>query len=221
MKLFGDLPLVQWTIHEAKHSERLDKAFISTEDHEIADWGFQQQIGVLERPPELSQDDVQVDEVILFSLRQLQWQGFNPSVIVVLQPTSPFRAARHIDEAVELYHELNNAKKPYELPDTVFSVYQPEKFHYNSVGGIAVPLGHNPEKRLGRQNIDPTDIVVENGAIYIVDTNRLSQERTMRPSPMVPYAMNYWESLEIDSDTDWEVAKNFLDNRESLYADNC
>jgi CMP-N,N'-diacetyllegionaminic acid synthase len=219
MKEFGGAPLIQHTIHAAKHSRRLNRIFVSTEDSEIKDYSRKQNVEVLERPAPLSEDPVQVDEVILFVLRQLQWAGYDPSVVVVLQPTSPFRTDFHIDEAIDLYYSINEGKQFFAPNETVFSAYQPEKFHYDSVGGVAVPLGHNPEKRLGRQNIDPTEIVVENGAIYVVDVERLSNERTMRPIPMVPYAMGYWESLEVDNELDWEIAAHLLENRELMYAD--
>ncbi|MHC4181782.1 MAG: acylneuraminate cytidylyltransferase family protein [Planctomycetota bacterium] len=219
MKRFGGHPLIQWTINAAKRSERLDHIFVSTEDPAIKQNALSQNLQVLTRPPELSEDSVQVDEVMLFALRQLQWSGLNPSVVVVLQPTSPFRTAKHIDEAIDLYHEVNEGKRLFALNETVFSVYQPEKFHYKTSRGLGVPLGHNPEKRLGRQDTDPTEVVVENGAIYVVDADRLSNERTMRPTPMVPYTMGYWESLELDNELDWEIATHLLENRELMYAD--
>lgn len=211
LKHFNGRPLVHWTMKAAAESELLDRVYLSSEDSRLLVLADNQRVFALERPPELSEDRVQVDEVSLFALRQIQWSGIEPTVVVVLQPTSPFRTSVHIDEAIELYQQINNTKQFYVPRDTVYSAYQPEKYHYLVDGGEAIPIGHNPVTRLGRQNIDPTEVVVENGAIYIVEAERLSNERTMRAQPMVPYDMSYWTSIEVDDDIDWMVAEHLCD----------
>jgi CMP-N,N'-diacetyllegionaminic acid synthase len=211
LKDFGGKALVRWTMEAAAKSELLDRVYLSSEDSRLLVLADNQRVFALERPPELSEDRVQVDEVTLFALRQLQWSGLEPTAVVVLQPTSPFRTSVHIDEAIQHYQNINESKYPYVPKDTVFSAYQPERYHYLSDTGVAIPIGHRPATRLGRQDIDPTEVVVENGAIYIVEAERLSSERTMRAQPMVSYDMPYWDSIEVDDDIDWMVAERLCD----------
>lgn len=218
LKELGGQKLLYYTIDAAVSSCQLDKIVVTTENDDIyhSTLSYRPSVDLFLRPKELSQDHVQVDEVILFALRQIEVRSYSPvELVVVLQPTSPFRTSKHIDEAIEQYRAVNTRSWPYAQNHTVFSAYQPNKYHYIMDGATAEPLDHNPEKRSGRQFSDPPDIAVENGAIYVVDANRLSNERTFRAQPMSPYFMDYWESLEIDSMGDWHLAEAYLDNKDT------
>jgi CMP-N,N'-diacetyllegionaminic acid synthase len=77
---------------------------ISTEDEEIA--GVARQLGVdvpFLRPAPLAADDTPMIDVLTDLVGSLERrEGYRPDVLVLLQPTSPFRRAGHIDAAVEL-----------------------------------------------------------------------------------------------------------------------
>ena len=77
---------------------------ISTEDEEIA--GVARQLGVdvpFLRPAALAADDTPMLDVLTDLVGSLERrEAYRPDVLVLLQPTSPFRRAGHIDAAVEL-----------------------------------------------------------------------------------------------------------------------
>lgn len=182
---------------------------------------------LLNRPDELAVDPVQVDEVILFSFRTLQdtFGADEIDTVVVLQPTSPFRTADHVEQALKLFQDMKLHKDSKTKVETLISVYETPGYQYsvNSVSQSGYwfdddnpderhqvsPLYHKPQLRLGRQDIDEKPIVTENGAIYIVDAKRLSQERSMRLKPFIPFYMSELESLEIDTEYDYNLA-NFI-----------
>ena len=77
---------------------------ISTEDEEIA--GVARQLGVdvpFLRPAPLAADDTPMLDVLTDLVGSLERrEAYRPDVLVLLQPTSPFRRAGHIDAAVDL-----------------------------------------------------------------------------------------------------------------------
>jgi len=168
---------------------------------------------VFKRPSELSQDHVQVDEVALFALRQIQlnWQSDLPDTIVILQPTSPFRGAKHIDEAIEFYQLINDDRQAWEDKRIVFSVCEPGHTYQVVDGEKALSLD-DPRFRLGRQQEHDVPYAVENGAIYVVDAKLFGRQRSFRSPVMHPYWMDKWESLEIDTPLDLYIANCLMGN---------
>ena len=94
-------PLISLVIAAAKASVSLDTLLCSTDHSAIAavceDYGVQ----VMSRPPELSQDDTPVSDVVRYVLRTLAGRnGGAPGLVALLQPTSPFLLPGHIDDCI-------------------------------------------------------------------------------------------------------------------------
>jgi hypothetical protein len=53
------------------------------------------------RPPELSENDIRVDEVLNYTLEQLELQEYYPDIVVPLEIIHPFRPAGLIDHLIE------------------------------------------------------------------------------------------------------------------------
>lgn len=93
-------PLIGWSIEAAQQSKYIDEIFVSTDDQEISDVAFQFGVNVPElRPIELATDTASSTDVLIYTLRKF---GQQSNIIVSLQPTSPLRTAKHIDEALAL-----------------------------------------------------------------------------------------------------------------------
>jgi len=120
-KVLGGKPLICWTIDEALktyHYERnedgslyplFDEVIVSTDDSDIKnivrDKYVDRRITLLDRVVWLAQDWTEMWEVIKYEL-----YDYDPdTIIVLLQPTSPFRKAYQIRECVKLY-------KKYQIP---------------------------------------------------------------------------------------------------------
>ncbi|MCG8509306.1 MAG: acylneuraminate cytidylyltransferase family protein [Rhodospirillales bacterium] len=97
-------PLVTYAIGAAKKAATIDGNYVSTDDIEIADIARAAgaQVPYL-RPEELAGDQVTADDVVNHLIRHLRTVEEEPADIVVLiQPTSPFVKAAHIDAAVNM-----------------------------------------------------------------------------------------------------------------------
>ncbi|HLD58116.1 MAG TPA: acylneuraminate cytidylyltransferase family protein [archaeon] len=112
----GGLPLIAYTIKSAAASRMLDDFIVSTDSRKIARAAesFGAKVPFM-RPKELALDETLTLPVLKHAVRQYE-KIFKKKagIVVLLQPTSPFRKAKHIDEAVKL---IASSKA-----DSVFSV---------------------------------------------------------------------------------------------------
>lgn len=95
-------PLLSYSICAAGQAATIDGVFVSTEDDEIAEIAAAYGADVpYRRPASLAGDDVTNDDVIAHMVRYLQeHRDMNISIVVLIQPTSPFVMPEHIDAAV-------------------------------------------------------------------------------------------------------------------------
>ena len=208
IKPLAGIPLINYTIRAALSTPTIDRVYVTTEDSGIAKVAADCGAEVLMRPPALSQNHIQTDEVFLHALRQLQLQGIEPEVLVLLQPTSPFRTSQHIERAVELYHE-NDGRC------TIFSGYRAGGYYWGTdEDGDFFPIMHDPVHRLGRQDYNDSDwLIRENGSVYVVSAERFSEYRSYRVPPFHCLVMREDESLDLDEPKDFDMAQEMMSRR--------
>lgn len=214
LKKFFGKSLVEHAVRSADIPE-IDRIAVSTDSREIEQTVLDLNIekaGTLTRPPGLVLDHVQVDEVVLYSLRQLQCIYNDIDTVVVLQPTSPLRTSRHVTKALEMYKTYNSGGDfaiwldagPSSL--ALFSGYWSSKYNYTGDFLTLRALQHNPMVRSGRQAYRARDVFVENGAIYIATAEHIGKYKTFRAQDMLGFEMLEAESVEIDDRLSWEIA---------------
>ncbi len=95
IKEINGKPLIAWTIESAKKATKLDKIVVSTDSDDIAGvarkWGAE----VLIRPAELATDTASTQDVMVHAL-----QNYPADILVLLQPTSPYRSEGLIDRCI-------------------------------------------------------------------------------------------------------------------------
>ena len=191
----GGKPLFMWTVDAAIESGVFDKVVVSTEDDDIIEVAYRK-TSIIPRPRYLSQDHVQLSEVVLHAYRVMEQEwGWNPTTLCLLQATSPLRTAGHIV----------NAMRQYKSRGTLFSAYIDKRYH-GAVEERGEPIQHNPARRLGRQ-WEPSQIYTENGAIYFFPARRFSLECTIRLEPFDVYIMPEEDGWEIDTQWELDVAR--------------
>lgn len=188
-------PLIAYTIEAALASTGISSVIVSTDDTKIAEtaktWGAEVPF---KRPHEISGDEARTEDVALHLLEFLKERGREVDILAVLQPTSPLRGARHIDEALEHFSRSAAASlvsvTPLGIPRDVLRWVE---------GGMATkPAGPAGEAyRL-------------NGAIYIVRSEQLLRSGSLSPEPCAAYVMDPDVSVDIDTRADWEEAEKML-----------
>ena len=102
-------PLIQFSIESAKTSKLLDRVIVSTDNSKIVQISKKcdAEIPFL-RPKKISQDDSSLLEVIKHCLEYLsENESYKPDIITILQPTSPFRTSKMIDDSIKLLKKTN------------------------------------------------------------------------------------------------------------------
>ena len=197
----GGKPLVAWTIEAALGSERVTRTVVSTDDSEVADVVRSLGAEVLERPPELAGDETPMSDVVAHAVRELAPE----TALVLLQPTSPLRTSRHVDEAVERL--LSSGA------DGVVSVVEvPHRYGGASLmrldGDRLVRLDETPYA----SRADKPVLYARNGpAILALAAGRIGDD--LYAGDLRPYVMGAEDSVDVDEPFDLELAEFLLSRR--------
>lgn len=198
IRLVGEKPLIAYTIEAAKESHLITRSVVSTEDGEISKISSDLGCEVLIRPLELATDETPTLPVIqhVFTYYEKQGEFFNFGVL--LQPTSPFRTGKDIDEAISILCQSG--------ADSVISVVQVSDHHpsrmYRLVDGCLVSYENEPVSRR-RQDLPP--VYHRNGAIYAFK-RALIDQGTIFGETIYPYIMPEARSVNIDNENDLLLA---------------
>jgi len=98
VRILRGKPLIFYTIDTANKSKYLDRVIVSTDDKKIAEISAKYGAEVIERPKKLARDDSPIIDAIFHVLNKIE-----ADIVVLLQPTSPLRTAKDIDEAINLF----------------------------------------------------------------------------------------------------------------------
>ena len=205
-------PLIAWTADAVRESILIDYCIVSSDDSEIIsvarDYGVN---APFVRPSELSQDDTPALPVIMHAVEWMSEHGdFVPDIIVLLQPTSPLRNGRHIDEAIKLL--LDNPKA-----DSVVSVSEvPHQYRPASVmvqkGLYVVPYQPQDEAQNLRQ-LKPKFLARNGAAIYVFRRSCLVEKGSIYGDKTLFYRMGIDESVDIDTLFDLKICDMLLKER--------
>jgi len=211
IKKIAGCPLLVYTCTAAKKSKCLSRVILSTDDGKIAEVGKKCGVEVpFMRPKLLAVDNTPTLPVILHALEFLRKkENYKPDIVILLQPTSPLRTAKHIDEAVDLLIK--------EKADSVVSVIEvPHQF--NPVSVMVIKKGRlKPYMKglaiLRRQ--DKPKVFARNGpAILAVRASILLKKKSLYGSNVRPYLMQPEDSIDIDNVFDLKIAQYLLKCRE-------
>lgn len=203
----GGKPLLAYTCEAALTSKHLTRVILNTDDPEIATVGREFGVEVpFMRPKHLAAADTLILPVIQHALAWLENnQAFSADIVVLLQPTSPLRRARHIDDAIDLLIASE--------ADTVVSVVSvPHQFNPISVmrlneKGFLIPFVEGPQ--ILRRQDKPRAYARNGPAVLVVERNVIDRGQIFGEK-MLPYEMDPRASIDIDSPEDLALAEYYL-----------
>ena len=191
-------PLMGWSIEAGLKSKYIDKVIVTSDDVEILDIAKDAMVEVIRRPTELASDTSTTFDAIKHTINSIEKYNY----IVLLQPTSPLRTAKHIDEAIEL---LVNKKA-----DSVVSVC---KTDHSPMWSNILPSDGSMTNFVKDdiRNMRSQDLGIFyrlNGAIYICNTNKFLDEKSFfLKDNAFAYKMDRDVSIDIDRAIDLKIAK--------------
>jgi len=203
IKLLGNKPLIAWTIEAAASVDIIDRIIVTTDCAEIAATAEKcgAEIPFL-RPKELGGDDTTTAEVILHAIKSIH-ENFD--IIVLLQPTSPYRSTHHIEEAFELCRAENN----YSLVSVSEMDKSPQWCYWRNQSRLEPILKAGIQDGCTRRQ-DLRKAYALNGAIYITETNCFMDKQVLIDANTVSYVMSKRSSIDIDDAIDFKMAELLL-----------
>ena len=138
-------PLLAYAIKTAREAGFSDATLVSTEDAEIAAVAREHGAKVVDRPAALAADAASTEGVLLHAIEHVAQQGWQPTWVVTLPPTSPLRRAETLATFVSIAR--NNAA------DCCFSLTETRAdFWRSDDGGKLVRLFPNAPRRQQDRN---------------------------------------------------------------------
>ena len=198
-------PLIAWSIEAAKNSKKIDDIVVTSDSDKILDIAKKYNVKSIKRPDFLASDTATTFDAIKHAIESLEEKS---EYVVLLQPTSPLRNEKHINEAIELL-EAKNA-------DAVISICEVE---HSPLWSNTLPENLNMSNFLrdeakNKRSQDLPKYYRLNGAIYICKTDRLLEEKTFFiKNNIFAYVMDRKSSVDIDDEIDFTLTEIILKDK--------
>ena len=200
----GD-PLVGIAVSQAVQSEEIDHTVASSDDSEIRaaaeEYGADQ---VLERPERFAKGDrmMGVDRFLKWQVTQLEEQGMDIDVIVLLYPTGPLRSVETIDQTIR--------KVTQEDCDSALTLYEDDRYLWKTEDDVSEPTNYDPKQR-GPRQLEDWNQWAENKAVYVMQRNLLVETGCRLGGKIGYQEMSELRSVDVDTPTDLELARRIAE----------
>ena len=199
LKKFNGKPLIYWSIKAAHESKYIDKVIVSTDSKLIREISIKHGSDVpFLRPKEISTSTSKSSDVIIHALNNINGYDY----IIYLQPTSPLRDKKDIDDSIKL--GVNNNVK--------------------SLASFSHSLHHDPniifefdknKKKIKKTNFSKSEnkrssYYVLNGAIFLLKASWFKDNKKFIYKGTFPFIMDQKKSVDIDNSYDFEIAEYLM-----------
>lgn len=165
-------PLMAYSVKAAKACKKIDKVVVSSDSQKYLDLASFYGAETIKRPKELAEDETPMLPVLKHAVEEVEKQGKKVKVVVLLDPTSPLRLVKDIEECLRL---LKGETK------SVVTVTEAEHNPYfvmteiRESGFIKYPL-FKTEKKLTRRQ-DAPKVYRINAGVYAIKREVLFENK--------------------------------------------
>jgi len=199
IKKLNGKPLITYSIDIARKFVADEFICISTDSEEII--GVVENYGLqipFKRPNEIATDTSGSHEVIIHALDWYKHRGLKFEKIVLLQPTSPFRLKKHIEEALALYNaDIDMVASVKKVKSNISATYYSE----NNNAFIEKVFSSD---NIGIRRQDAKEIYELNGSIYVINVDSVRQNKLGEFMRVKKTVMEDIYSVDIDDMLDWK-----------------
>jgi CMP-N-acetylneuraminic acid synthetase len=191
-------PLIAYSIEAGLKSKYIDKVIVTSDDDEILEIAKKYKSNTIKRSAKLASDTATTFDTVKHVIDNCEEYNY----IILLQPTSPLRDDKNIDQAIELL----DSKKA----DAVVSVCEMchSPLWANTLDNSLSMKGFLRDELVNKRSQDLEKNYIVNGAIYICKTNKfLKEESFFLKDNIFAYQMNRKESIDIDDEMDFKIAQ--------------
>ena len=204
LKMLAGYPLICYTIREALKAKTLNRVIFSTDSQAYANVAKRYGAEVPFLQPKEISGDVGTTPVLIHCVNYLEKnEGYPVGVVVTLEPTSPFRLAEDIDNAVNKLCETG--------ADSVVSVCgisEPPHWMFKLDGDRMIPFLNVDVSRFGRiTRKDLPKLYLPNGCVYVTRRDVLMHEKRIYGKDCRALIMPAERSIDIDTFEDFRYAE--------------
>ncbi len=198
--------VIDYTLLAAKQSKKLNSILLTSNDERILKRAKKYDLDMLvKRTLNLSKDKTKTVASVIDALKRFTKKFYKPEYIVLLQPTSPLRKTKHIDESINFF--LKNKKKCNGLVSvSEYNGTHPFKLK-KIINNFVRPLVNNTDSEKPRQFMPK--VYKLNGLIYIIKTDVLLKGRTFF-NRCIPFFIEKRYSLNLDNYRDLKELRKYL-----------
>jgi len=207
LKLLDNKPLIMHSVDIARKIFNDNEICISTNSTKIKAVVEKSGLHVpFLRPEELAQDTSSTEDVLMHALNWYNHNGYEPDIIILLQPTSPFRQLKDINNAIAKFSKgidmVVSVKEGKANP--YFNLYEE-----NDSGFLK-----KSKKSTCNRSQDCPEVWEFNGSIYIINAAKLKSKGFSNFDKIIKYKIdNYIYSLDIDTEYDWLIANAIIQQK--------
>lgn len=191
-------PLIAWSIEASINSKYINKTIVSSDSDQVLEIAKKYKAEVFIRPKDLAGDLSSSESVVKHVLDNID-EKFD--YIILLQPTSPLRNTKDIDQAfIKLFSSSASALiSLQEYDNKVLKAFKENDF------GFIEGISNNKYPFMRRQDLPK--IYLSNGAIYIVKVDEFFKNNSFYTDKTIPFVMDEKRSIDLDTYEDLEKIK--------------
>lgn len=204
IKLLNGKPLMHYSIEVAQQVFNNKDICVSTDSRKHIKIAEQTGLKVpFIRPEALSTDEATTQDVLLHCLDFYEKKGVLYEYILLLQPTSPFREKKHLEDILMVNKEDC---------DMIVSVKETESnpyyvlFEENKSGLLEKSKKGNFTRRQ-----DCPKVYEYNGSMYLIKVSSIKEKLFSSFTKIKKYEMHSKYSIDIDSEIDFKLAEVLID----------
>ena len=200
LRLLAGKPLLVWSVEQGLATPEIARVVVSTDDPKVADVARAAGADVpFLRPAEISGDGAPTSSAVIHALDFLAAEGDEFDAVLLLEPTSPLRAAGDLSGAIRVLSD------GWDRADSVVSVgaiHTESPFVAKTISpdGFVVPL--LPPSGVTRRQDLPT-AYFPYGVAYLTKVSAFRTVPTFYQRATLPFLIERWQNFEIDDATDF------------------
>lgn len=203
-------PLIAWTIEASLNSKYITKTVVSSDDDEILTISKKYKSDIIKRPDKLALDTTASEPVIKHVIEELKKENQKFDYLVLLQPTSPLRDTKNIDDAFDMLFQSDATAliSVCEIDNKILKAFKANK------KGFMEGVSNNKYPFMRRQDLPKT--YLSNGAIYIIKVNEFMKNNSFFTDETISFVMNEAQSMDIDTKVDLEKVQGIIDDKTKI-----
>ena len=205
IKEFAGKPLIVHSIEYALNCSQIDEVVVSTDDDKIAKIARKAGARIVNRPPELSTDSATTESAIHHFVNKFNKK---PDILVLLQPTSPYRPKGSLENAISHFTENEF--------DSLLSIIPTHRFFWRVKDDQTTFAEYDYLNRPHRQDLKQEDLrYMENGSLYIFTRKHFDKtgNRLGGKIGYVEWPEEY--GIEIDTPLDFNMGEKIFKSQNS------